>query len=88
MDTLIDLADRLPSEALQAEIVAALATVDVHPIVVPPGTPFDAARMRGVGSLPAPAPAAVGTVATTDRAGYRDGSRLIRLPDVVVHTGS
>lgn len=88
VDTLIDLADRLPSEALRAEIIAALATVDVHPIVVAPGTPFDAARMRGVGSTPAPAPAAVGTVAATDRAGYRDGARVIRLPDVVVHTGT
>ncbi len=86
--SLIDLADRVPSEALRVEIVGALARAGVQSIEVPAGTPFDAAMMRGVGSAPAPEPAAVGRVATTDRPGFRDGQRVIRLPDVVVYVAS
>lgn len=83
---LIDLGDRVNSTALRAEIVAALAAAGVQALDPPPGSPFDPSRMRGVGSIQAPSPAAVGTVATTDRVGYAAGARVLRLPDVIVHT--
>ncbi len=85
IQALIDLGDRVTSAALRAEILAALASAGVQALEPPPGTPFDANRMRGVGSAPAPAPAHVGTVAATDRVGYQSGARVLRLPDVIVH---
>jgi len=42
--------------------------------------------MRGVGSAPAPDPGWVGRVASTERAGFVDAGRVMRLPDVVVYT--
>jgi len=88
VNALIDLGDRVNSTALRAEIVAALAAAGVQALEPPPGTPFDASRMRGVGNSPAPSPAAIGTVATTDRVGYASATRVLRLPDVVVYTAS
>ena len=82
---LVDLVDRVNSQALRADILAALARAGVHQIEVPAGEAFDAARMRGVGSAPTADPALVGRVAATDRPGFRDGSQVIRLPDVIVH---
>ena len=86
VNALIDLGDRVNSGALRAEIVATLAAAGVQALEPPVGTPFDAARMRGVGSAPAPSPQAVGTVAGTDRVGYATNGRVLRLPDVVVYT--
>lgn len=86
--SLIDLGDRVNSAALRAEITAALARAGVQALDPPPGTPFDAQRMRGVGSAPAPDPSAVGTVAATDRVGYASATALLRLPDVIVHVAS
>ncbi len=82
---LVDLTDRVNSQALRADILAALARVGVLQIEIPPGEAFDASRMRGVGSAPTPDPSLVGRVATTDRPGFRDGTQVIRLPDVIVH---
>ena len=83
---LIDLGDRVPSQALRAEILAALGRAGVQVIDIAPGEPFDATRMRGVGGAPTADPALVGRVAATDRPGFRDGAQLVRLPDVIVHT--
>lgn len=83
---LIDLGDRVNSGALRAEIVAALAQAGVQSIEPAPGTAFDATRMRGVGNAPAPDAGWVGTVASTERAGFADGPTVIRLPEVVVYT--
>jgi hypothetical protein len=85
---LIDLSDRMSSQALRAEIIATLARAGVHPIEIAPGTPFEATTMRGIGSSPTSDPAWVGRVATTDRCGFHDAGRVVRLPDVVVYTGS
>ncbi|MCB0980634.1 MAG: hypothetical protein H6513_10045 [Acidimicrobiaceae bacterium] len=85
---LIDLGDRVNSAALRAEISAALARAGVQVLDPPPGTPFDAQRMRGVGSTPATDPSTVGTVAATDRVGYASATALLRLPDVIVHVAS
>jgi hypothetical protein len=83
--SLIDLSDRMTSQALRAEIVATLGRAGVHPIEIAPGTPFEATTMRGIGSAPTTDPAWVGRVATTDRCGFHDAGRIIRLPDVVVY---
>jgi hypothetical protein len=83
--SLIDLSDRMTSQALRAEIIATLGRVGVHPIEIAPGTPFEATTMRGIGSSPTSDPAWVGRVATTDRCGFHDAGRVIRLPDVVVY---
>ncbi|HQZ34618.1 MAG TPA: hypothetical protein PK020_09335 [Ilumatobacteraceae bacterium] len=86
VDTLIDLSDRVSSGALRAEIIAALATAGVQTIEPAQGAVFDASQMRGVGSAPAPDPGWVGRVASTERAGFVDAGRVMRLPDVVVYT--
>jgi hypothetical protein len=82
---LIDLSDRMSSQALRAEIIATLERAGVHPIEVPAGTPFEATTMRGIGSSPTNDAAWVGRVATTDRCGFHDSGRMVRLPDVVVY---
>ena len=84
---LIDLSDRVPSQALRAEVIAMLATAGVRVIDVPPGTPFDASQMRGIGTVPSPDPASQARVASTDRVGFSDGVRVIRAPDVIVFRG-
>ena len=83
---LIDLADRVPSQALRAEMLAALSRAGVHSLEPATGDVFDATRMRGVSSAPAPDASWVGRVASTDRAGYRDGATVVRVPEVVVYT--
>jgi molecular chaperone GrpE (heat shock protein) len=83
---LVDLSDRMSSAALRAEIVATLARVGVHAVEPAQGEVFDANRMRGVGSAPAPDPSWVGRVAATERAGFQDGTTVLRLPEVVVYT--
>jgi hypothetical protein len=83
---LIDLADRVNSQALRAEILAALGRAGVQQIEPAQGEPFDVSRMRGVGNAPAPDPSWVGRVASTDRAGFHDGVSVLRLPEVIVFT--
>jgi hypothetical protein len=58
----------------------------VHSLEPATGDVFDATRMRGVSSAPAPDASWVGRVASTDRAGYRDGATVVRVPEVVVYT--
>jgi hypothetical protein len=84
--TLIDLTDRVSSGALRAEIVAALAGAGVHALEPRQGDVFDANRMRGVGGQQAPDPTWIGRVATTERAGFHDGTTVLRLPEVIVYT--
>lgn len=85
---LVDLGDRVPSQALRAEIAAALGRAGVRAVEIEAGRPFDAATMRGVGNQPAPDPSWVGRVASTERPGFVDGAQVIRPPDVVVYTAS
>jgi hypothetical protein len=83
---LIDLADRVPSQALRAEILAALGRAGVYALEPATGEMFDVARMRGVSNALAPDAGWVGRVANTERAGYHDGTTMLRLPEVVVYT--
>ena len=83
---LVDLSDRVNSGALRAEIVATLGQAGVQALEPAQGTAFDATRMRGVGSAPAPDAGWVGTVAATERVGFMDGGTVIRLPEVIVYT--
>ncbi|MEQ1699345.1 MAG: hypothetical protein ABMA25_04505 [Ilumatobacteraceae bacterium] len=83
---LIELADRVPSQALRAEILAALGRAGVHTIEPAQGEVFDVSRMRGVGNAPTPDAGWVGRVASTDRVGFHDGVSVLRVPEVVVYT--
>lgn len=83
---LIDLADRVPSQALRAEILATLGRAGVQTIEPAQGEVFDVSRMRGVGNAPTPDAAWVGRVASTDRVGFHDGVSVLRLPEVIVYT--
>lgn len=85
---LVDLVDRLPSQALRAEVIATLARAGVRAVEPAAGDPFDAARMRGVGTAPAPDPSWIGRVAVTERPGFQDGVQVVRLPEVVVFTAA
>lgn len=83
---LVELSDRVSSGALRAEIFASLARAGVRVLEPAQGDVFDANRMRGVGSAVAPDPSWIGRVAATERAGFLDGSALLRLPEVLVYT--
>lgn len=86
VSSLVDLSDRVPSQALRAEILAALAAAGVESVEIATGAHFDPATMRGVGSAPAPDATWNGRVAATERCGFRDGATVIRPPEVVVYT--
>jgi hypothetical protein len=83
---LVELSDRLPSQALRAEVIAVLQRADVQPIEVPTGERFDPAHMRGVGAARATDATWVGRVASTERCGFRDGASVVRQPEVIVYT--
>jgi molecular chaperone GrpE (heat shock protein) len=86
VSALIDLSDRVPSQALRAEIIAALGRAGVHPLEPAVGDVFDVSRMRGVGGAPAADAGWAGRVASVERAGFHDGVSVLRLPEVVVYT--
>lgn len=83
---LIDLSDRVPSQALRAEILAALGRAGVHPMEPAVGDVFDVTHMRGVGGVAAPDAGWSGRIASVERAGFHDGVSVLRLPEVVVYT--
>lgn len=82
--TLIDLRDRVTSDAIKAEIGAALEQADVHEHVVQPGTPFDPRVHVGIDTTPVTDAAWDQRVATTERPGYFTGNTVLRQPAVVV----
>jgi len=82
---LIDLRDRLESDALDAEISAALASSGFREVTVAPGSPFDPEQHRGVDWEPTHDPEHDKLVAHTDRPGYVDGTTVLRPPEVVVY---
>jgi len=82
--TLIDLRDRVTSDAIKAEIGAALEQADVHEHVVHPGTPFDPRVHVGIDTTPVADAAWDQRVATTERPGYFTGNTVLRQPAVVV----
>jgi hypothetical protein len=86
VSTLIDLSDRVPSQALRVEILASLAKVGVNAIEPANGDWFDATAMRGVATEAAPDPGWAGRVARTERAGFCDHNAVLRQPEVIVYT--
>ncbi len=82
-EALMGLRDQLPSAALSDEVVRALAAVGITEIR-PDGQPFDPARHRAVHQVEVADPARHNTVVSTERPGYADGDRVVRLPEVVV----
>lgn len=86
VDAFIVVADvvRGHNEALWECATDALAAVGVD-AVVPDGLPLDLDDHHPVDRLPAPDPARHRTIASTDLAGFRDGTRWIRKPQVVVY---
>jgi len=83
IDAVIALRDQLPSAALGEEAARALTAAGVTELS-PDGVAFDPAQHRAVDQVATDDPARHNTVATVERPGYADGSRLIRLPEVVV----
>jgi hypothetical protein len=86
VSTLIDLSDRVPSQALRVEIIASLAKAGVNAIEPANGDWFDATAMRGVATEVAPDPGWTGRVARTERAGFCDHNAVLRQPEVIVYT--
>ncbi len=84
-NALINLRDRLDSDALDAEIGAALDAAGVREVVVAAGSPFDPERHRGVDWETTHDPAHDKRVAHTERPGYLDGPSVLRPPEVVVY---
>lgn len=86
VESLIGLADlvRDSNEALWERISDALAAVGVT-TVIPDGGSFDTAQHDAVDRQPTADPDLHMTIASTDMAGYRDGGRWLRRPQVVVY---
>lgn len=80
---LIDLRDRLPSDALRDEVARALSAAGIVEDS-PAGAAFDPERHRAVAQTPTDDPARHNTVAAVERPGYRDGDTIVRPPEVVV----
>lgn len=82
---IIEASDVVSSEAVCATLAERLEAVGVEAIDVAPGSAFDPATHRGVHAEPAPGPEQDGTVAHTDRPGWRDRGIVLRPPEVVVY---
>jgi molecular chaperone GrpE (heat shock protein) len=82
---LIDLRDRVGSDALRDEIAARLRDVGVEELSVTQGEMFDASRHRGVDTVPVGDPGWNQRVASTERPGYSDAGQVLRPPEVTVY---
>lgn len=80
---LINLRDQMPSDALAEEAQRALAAAGITE-VRPDGETFDPARHRAASQVDTNDALAHDRIVATERVGYVDGSRPIRLPEVVV----
>jgi hypothetical protein len=81
---LVELIDLLDSPALRRRAIDTLAAAGVE-AVDSAGDQFDPARHRAVARVETADPAADGIIVETERLGYVDGGRHVRLPDVHVY---
>jgi hypothetical protein len=84
IDLVIYAYDRTTSTGVRARLAEGLDRVGVR-TVEPDGEPFDAAQHEAGGVEPTDDEALHDHIAETERAGFRDGNRLIREPTVVVY---
>jgi len=83
----VDMHDRVPSEGLRDKVRLGLQRVGIE-IVSADGESFDPAAHEAVGAVEAPDRRLAGTIASTQRSGYRDHGRVIREPAVLVYESS
>lgn len=76
--------DLATTDAQRTRIVGTLRKADVHVVVPESGDTFNAAEHHALASQPAPAPDHRGTIARTERPGWRRGAAAVRLPEVTV----
>ncbi|WP_370949830.1 nucleotide exchange factor GrpE [Amycolatopsis sp. cg5] len=86
IDICVDIADRLREvdPALWQRMHRLLADAGVH-AVLPDGEPFDPERFDAIGRADTSDERLQLTVASTEFAGYVDGDRVVRRPQVVVY---
>ena len=83
----VDMHDRVPSEGLRDKVRLGLQRAGIE-IVSAEGQSFDPAAHEALGAVEAPDRRLAGTVASTQRSGYRDHGRLVREPAVLVYESS
>jgi hypothetical protein len=83
-DACIDVCERVPSEALALRLSSVLEDIGVVRMHGD-GERFDPQFHRAVGSVPTADRALHHVVASTERAGYRDGDETLRPPEVMVY---
>ena len=83
----VDMHDRVSSEGLRDKVRLGLQRVGIE-ILSADGESFDPAAHEAVGAVEAPDRRLAGTIASTQRSGYRDHGRLIREPAVLVYESS
>jgi len=84
IDLVVYAYDRTSSPGVRARLAEGLQGVGVRTIQ-PDGEPFDATRHEAGGIEPTDDDALHDRIAETERAGFRDGDRVIRDPIVVVY---
>ncbi len=81
----VELSDSLTSEALSRRLRDALHRAGVQAVLVDEGAAFDATHARIVDRVPTDDPALDNRVAGTERPGYVDRGRILRVPEVMVY---
>lgn len=86
VDILLYARDRVSSPAVASRMDDNLAQLGIHVIVPTAGEPFDPAHHEASATVRTDDPAAHGTIAEVELAGYTDGDRLVRVPIVTVYS--
>lgn len=81
----IEVSDRVPSTGLRDELLDALAEVGVTPVEAAPGDPFDSSRHRAAAGVATDDSTRDNVIVKTERAGYVDRGRRLRVPEVLVY---
>jgi molecular chaperone GrpE (heat shock protein) len=80
----VDLYDRLSSNGLRDKLRLGLGRIGIE-LVAAEGEPFNPAAHQALGEVETSEARLDGTVAATQRSGYRDHGRLAREPAVLVY---